>query len=91
MNVNGTIANPVLSGAGDITINVMRFTNTTLPAVRGFKTRLDFNRDTLSFSRFAGELAGGPFTVSGRITFPKLTQPNIDLQLKAQQHSGRAQ
>ena len=83
MNVNGTIANPVLSGAGDITINVMRFTNTTLPAVRGFKTRLDFNGDTLSFSRFAGELAGGPFTVSGRITFPKLTQPNIDLQVKA--------
>ena len=83
MNVNGTIANPVLSGAGDMTINVMRFTNTTLPAVRDFKTRLDFNRDTLSFSRFAGELAGGPFTVSGRITFPKLTQPNIDLQVKA--------
>ncbi len=71
MNVNGTIANPVLSGAGDMTINVMRFTNPTLPAVRDFKTRLDFNRDTLSFSRFAGELAGGPFTVSGRITFPK--------------------
>jgi translocation-and-assembly-module (TAM) inner membrane subunit TamB-like protein len=83
VNVNGTIANPVLSGAGDITINVMRFTNGTLPALRDFKTRLDFNRDTLSFARFAGDLAGGPFTVSGRITFPKLTQPNIDLQLKA--------
>jgi autotransporter translocation and assembly factor TamB len=83
VNVNGTIANPVLSGAGDMTVNVMRFTNSTLPAVRDFKTRLDFNRDTLSFSRFAGELAGGPFAVSGRITFPKLTEPNIDLQLKA--------
>ena len=83
VNVNGTIANPVLSGAGDITINVMRFTNGTLPALRDFKTRLDFNRDTLSFARFGGDLAGGPFTVSGRITFPKLTQPNIDLQLKA--------
>ena len=83
VNVNGTIANPVLSGAGDITVNVMRFTNGTLPALRDFKTRLDFNRDTLSFARFGGDLAGGPFTVSGRITFPKLTQPTIDLQLKA--------
>ena len=83
MNVNGTIANPVFSGAGDITINVMRFTNGTLPALRDFKTRLDFNRDTLSLARFGGDLAGGPFTMSGRISFPKLTQPNIDLQLKA--------
>ena len=83
MNVNGTIANPVLSGAGDMTVNVMRFTNATLPALRDFKTRIDFNRDTLSLARLGGDLAGGPFTVSGRITFPKLTQPNIDLQLKA--------
>ncbi len=83
VNVNGTIAKPVLSGAGDITVNVMRFTNGTLPALRDFKTRLDFNRDTLSLARFGGDLAGGPFTISGRITFPKLTQPNIDLQLKA--------
>ena len=28
-------------------------------------------------------MAGGPLTVTGRITFPKLTQPNLDLQLKA--------
>jgi hypothetical protein len=83
VNVNGTIANPILSGAGDITVNVMRFTNSTLPALRGFKTRLDFNRDTLSLARFGGDLAGGPFTVSGRVSFPTLTQPNIDLQLKA--------
>jgi hypothetical protein len=83
VNVNGTIANPVLSGTGDMTINVMRFTNATLPALRDFKTRLDFNRDTLTLQHCGGELAGGPFTVSGRITFPKLTEPNIDLQLKA--------
>src|SRR5262249_56196836 len=33
--------------------------------------------------RFGGEWAGGPFSVSGRVTFPKLTQPNLDMQLKA--------
>lgn len=83
VNVNGTIADPVLSGAGDMTVNVMRFTNGTLPALRDFKTRLVFNRDTLTLERFGGELAGGPFTMSGRITFPKLTEPQIDLHLKA--------
>lgn len=83
VNVNGTIANPILSGAGDMTINVMRFTNATLPAIQDFKARLEFNRDTLSLARFGGQLAGGPFTLSGKISFPKLTNPQIDLQLKA--------
>ena len=31
VNVNGTIAKPVLSGSGDITINMARFTNTSCP------------------------------------------------------------
>jgi autotransporter translocation and assembly factor TamB len=84
VNVNGTVAKPVLSGASDMTINLMRFSNATLPALRGFKSRMVFNGDTLNFERFNGELAGGPFTLSGRITFPKLTEPNLDFQLKAE-------
>jgi TamB, inner membrane protein subunit of TAM complex len=83
VSVDGTIARPVLSGSGDMTINVGRFTNATLPALQNFKARMVFNRDTLSLERFGGELAGGPFSVSGRVTFPKLTQPNLDFQLKA--------
>jgi len=83
VNVNGTIAKPVLSGAGDATINVMRFINPTLPALQDFKARFDFNRDTLSLGRFGGQLAGGPFTLSGRISFPKLTEPEINLQFRA--------
>jgi len=38
----------------------------------------------LNFERFNGDLAGGPFTISGRVTFPKLTEPTLDFQLKAQ-------
>ncbi|MDQ6765800.1 MAG: translocation/assembly module TamB [Verrucomicrobiota bacterium] len=83
VDVNGTVANPVLSGAGDMTINLARFSNPTLPALRGFKAHLAFARDTLTLERFGGELAGGPFTVSGRLTFPKLTEPTFDVQLKA--------
>ena len=83
-SVNGTIAKPVLSGAGDITINMARSSNPTLPALSGFHSRLRFNGDVVNFERFNGDLAGGPFTISGRVTFPKLTQPNLDFQLKAQ-------
>ncbi|PYI89873.1 MAG: hypothetical protein DMF03_06525 [Verrucomicrobia bacterium] len=81
--IGGTIAHPVLSGTGDITINVARFTNATLPALRGFQSRLLFHDNTLTLERFHGDLAGGPFTVGGRVVFTKLTEPNLDLDLRA--------
>lgn len=84
VNINGTIAKPVMSGSGDITINMARFTNPTLPSVSGFHSRMTFAGDVLHFERFNGDLAGGPFSVSGQVTFPKLTEPNLDFQLKAQ-------
>jgi hypothetical protein len=82
VDVSGTIGRPVLSGAGDMTVNVARFTNATLPAVRGFKARLTFRENALTLDRFGGDLAGGPFKMTGRVTFPKLTEPTLDLQLK---------
>ncbi|HMG03982.1 MAG TPA: translocation/assembly module TamB domain-containing protein, partial [Chthoniobacterales bacterium] len=45
---------------------------------------MTFAGDVLHFERFNGDLAGGPFTISGQVTFPKLTEPNLDFQLKAQ-------
>lgn len=84
VSINGTIAKPAMSGAGDITINMARFTNPTLPSLSGFRSRMTFAGDTLHFERFNGDLAGGPFTVSGQVRFPTLTEPNLDFQLKAQ-------
>jgi len=66
-----------------MTVNVARFKNATLPALRNFSARLNFARDTVTVDRFGGELAGGPFKMTGRVTFPKLTEPTLDLQLKA--------
>jgi hypothetical protein len=83
VDVSGTIGKPVFSGAGDVTVNVARFTNATLPALTNFSARLSFAQNALSLERFGGDLAGGPFTMSGRVTFPKLTEPTLDLQLKA--------
>jgi hypothetical protein len=84
VDVTGTFGHPVLSGAGDMTVNVARFTNATLPTLRGFNVRFTFRDDALTLDRFAGDLAGGPFSMSGRVTFPKLTEPVLDLQMRAQ-------
>ena len=84
VDVNGTIGHPILSGAGDMIINVARFTNATIPAVRGFGARLTFRDNALTLDRFGGDIAGGPFTMSGRVTFPKLIEPTLDLQFRSQ-------
>ncbi len=83
VNVDGTIARPDLSGSADMNINVARFENATLPALTDFKALLNFRQNRLSFDRFGGDLAGGPFTLSGSIDLPKLTEPKFDLRLKA--------
>jgi autotransporter translocation and assembly factor TamB len=82
-DVRGTIGQPVLSGSGDITINVARTTNVTLPALNNFKARINFAGDALTIQQFGGELSGGKFTVTGGVKFPRLTEPMMDLQLKA--------
>ncbi len=84
VDVSGTLGHPVLSGAGDMTMNVARFTNPTLPALRSFKARFTFRDNALTLDRFGGDLAGGAFTMSGRVTFAKLTEPVLDLQMRAQ-------
>jgi len=84
VDVSGTFGHPVLSGAGDMSVNVARFTNATLPALRGFNARITFRDNALTLDRFGGDLAGGPFTMSGRVTFVKLTEPTLDLQVRAQ-------
>jgi autotransporter translocation and assembly factor TamB len=83
VDVTGTIGQPVLSGAGDMTVNVARFTNATFPALRSFTARCSFRDNALTLDRFGGDLAGGPFTMSGRVTFVKLTEPTLDLQMRA--------
>jgi TamB, inner membrane protein subunit of TAM complex/AsmA-like C-terminal region len=81
--VGGTIAHPVFSGSGDININVGRFVNQTLPALTNYEGRLVFRDNTLTLEKFGGDLAGGPFKLGGRVVFTKLTEANLDLNLRA--------
>jgi translocation-and-assembly-module (TAM) inner membrane subunit TamB-like protein len=83
VDVLGTVAKPFFTGTADMTINVARSGNTTFPALKDFKARLSFAQDTLSIEKFSGDLSGGRFTLTGHATFPKLTNANLDLHLKA--------
>ncbi|MBV9618572.1 MAG: hypothetical protein JO201_05115, partial [Verrucomicrobia bacterium] len=83
VDVRGTIAKPVLSGSGDMTINVARMSDPTLPAVQNFKGRVNFANNALTIEQCRGELSGGHFTVSGGVTFPTLRNAELNLQLKA--------
>src|SRR5439155_10246782 len=76
VDLGGTIGRPIFTGTGDMTVNLARFSDPTLPALTNFKGRLNFARDALTLERFGGELAGGPFSVTGRITFPTLHVEN---------------
>ncbi|HEX4707816.1 MAG TPA: hypothetical protein VH229_08805, partial [Candidatus Udaeobacter sp.] len=55
VDVSGTLGHPVFSGAGDMTVNVARFTNATIPAVRGFTARLSFRDNVVTLDRFGGD------------------------------------
>jgi TamB, inner membrane protein subunit of TAM complex len=83
VDVLGTIANPFFTGTADMTVNVARSGNTTFPALKDFKARMNFAQDTLSIEKFGGDLSGGRFTLTGHATFPKLTNANLDLHFKA--------
>ena len=83
VDVRGTIAKPVLTGSGDMTINVARMTDPTLPAVQNFKARMNFANNALTIEQCRGELSGGRFNVTGGVTFPTLRNAELNLQLKA--------
>src|SRR5204863_9385913 len=72
VDVSGTLGHPVFSGAGDMTVNVARFTNATIPAVRGFGVRVSFRDNALTVYRFGGDIAGWQCTMDVRVKLTKL-------------------
>src|SRR5437660_868024 len=77
VDLSGTIGKPVFSGAGDVTVNVARFTNATLPALTNFSARLSFAQNAVSLERFGGDLATG-----GAIADIKLTGTGLHPELQ---------
>ena len=90
VNVDGTIANPVLSGAATTEINVARFENATLPALTNFKAQLNFRDNSLHFDRFGGDLAGGPFSLFGKHLVPEIDRAELRSAPESEQRPGGA-
>lgn len=83
VRVAGTAEKPALSGSATIDIKSARFENESIPALGAFKAQIGFNGDTLRFNTFEGELGGGKLKLGGAIKLAKLTEPNFDLRLQA--------
>ena len=83
-NATGTIAKPELSGAVSLDLPAIRMRDPNAPAVNGFKGNLEFTGNQLLIHRFGGEISGGPFDLTGRVLFKKLTEPGLDLRLTSQ-------
>ena len=79
VDVAGTIAKPMLSGAALVDMPAMRLSDPDMPALSGFRANLAFGGDRLTFRQFEGNLSGGHFTVTGGLGFQTLTNPDIDL------------
>lgn len=84
VDVSGTFARPMFKGRADMTVNVARTIDPTVPALQNFKARLIFANETLTLDQFGGELSGGHFSATGRIVVPKLTSASVDLAFKAE-------
>ena len=83
IDLGGTFAQPLFKGLADMTLNVARASDPTLPALQNFKARLTFVNNVLNFEQFGGELSGGHFNLAGRISFSKLTAADVDVAFKA--------
>ena len=79
VDIAGTIAKPLLSGAVLIDLPAVRLTDPDMPSVNGFRADLPFAGNRLTFRQFGGNLSGGRFDVSGSVLFADLLNPAIDL------------
>jgi len=79
VDVAGTIAKPVLSGAALVDLQAVRLTDPTMPSISGFRADMRFAGDQLTLQQFSGNLSGGQFTMTGGVLFNSLVNPTISL------------
>jgi len=83
-SANGTLEKPVLNGGVMLDLTAIRFLNADLPGINHFQADLRFAGSELTVQRFTGDVAGGPFSVTGRLRLDSLTAPVLDLRLQSE-------
>jgi hypothetical protein len=79
VDVAGTIAKPLLSGAALLDLPAVRLNDPDMPSVNGFRADLRFAGNRLTLQQFGGNLSGGRFDVTGGLVFNELLNPVIDV------------
>lgn len=82
--VRGSLEQPLLSGGAQIDLPAVRFRDTNIPGINGFKGDLQLTGSELQFRRFQGDSSGGLFGVTGKIGLQNLLEPQLDLRFKSQ-------
>ena len=80
----GTLAHPLLAGGVVFNLPAIRFQNAEAPGIENLRGDLRFSGNELVIRKFEGDVAGGPFAVSGRANLEKLTDPLLDLRFRSQ-------
>ncbi|HWL54413.1 MAG TPA: translocation/assembly module TamB domain-containing protein [Chthoniobacteraceae bacterium] len=82
-SVGGTLEAPTFRGGLTADLPAIRFAASNFPGISDFRLDLQFANNVLSFRRFEGSLAGGPFRVMGGLGLKDPANPEIDLHLQS--------
>ena len=83
-SATGTLEKPVFNGGIAFDLAALRFQSTDLPGINHLLGDLRFSGTELTFQRFTGDMAGGPFSVTGRLRLDPFTDPSLDIRLQSQ-------
>ena len=83
MMAAGTFGEPQFSGRAALDVPGIRFKDPSAPSINALQGRLVLEGNRILVERFGGEVAGGRFDVTGHVDFPTITDPQLDLKLKA--------
>lgn len=80
----GTLANPIFAGGVTLNLTAIRLQNSDVPGIGNFRGDLRFSGNQLTLQQFQGDVAGGPFAVTGRVNLEHVTDPQLDLRFRSQ-------
>ncbi|MDD5350892.1 MAG: translocation/assembly module TamB domain-containing protein, partial [Chthoniobacteraceae bacterium] len=83
-SAKGTLEKPVFFGGMALDLSAVRFRDESLPMVDHFLGDLRFSGTELTFQRFSGDMAGGPFSVTGKVRLDHPAEPVLDLRFQSQ-------
>jgi hypothetical protein len=83
-SASGTLEKPVFNGGVALDLPAIRFRSANLPGINHFLGDLRFSGTELTFRRFSGDMAGGPFSATGVIRLDPLADPLLDLRFQSQ-------